>query len=303
MEPVVIGQEVAIPPSFSEEISAPEYKGRRLISHSEVDGFNQCERKHHYAHEVKLEPKKRGAALGKGSAGHLFLETFLQAIKDGVSQADAIEKALNKTAGEQFAADILPIVMYWAQEVWPTLGWKIIAVEYEFEPIGVAEGLAFPGKIDLIAEVYDKQIGQWVVMVIDHKFLYDPYEQEVFDLLPQIPKYIGVLRTKGIPVKAGMFNVLRTRDLKNPRDRYKQFIVRPNNQIIKQHMIEQVEGMKRIKANSENPNFVPMRTVNKINCTNCGFRELCLRDARGEDTQLLLRAEFQTNTYGYKEKE
>lgn len=285
------------------EEKKPEWQGRRLISHSEVDGFLQCERKHAFAHEEKLQPKKRGAALAKGSAGHLFLEVFLQSIKDGYTNTDAIQNALQKVAGEPNAADIIPLVMYWAKEVWPTLNWKIIAVEHEFSPVPVSTSLAMPGKIDLIAEVWNEETRQWEITVIDHKFLYDPYPTPVFNMLPQIPKYIGIMRSQGIKVKAGMFNVMRTRKLNNPLDAYVQVKVHPSNAQIRQQMIEHVTVMKQIEENSKNPEYIPLRTTNKMNCGHCGFIDLCQARLEGRDTSLLEKIDFEKNTYGYTDKE
>lgn len=279
----------------------PLYKGRRLISHSESDAYGQCEQKHSFAHEEKLQPKKRGSALARGSAGHLYLETFLQATKDGMPNEAARKKALHKVAAEPNAAEIIPLVTYWAENIWPTLGWRIIEVEYEFEPVGVSNTLAIPGKIDLIAEVWNATANEWQIMVIDHKFLYDPYPVPVFDLLPQIPKYIGILRSKGMKVKGGIFNVMRTRKLNNPNEAYKLFPVYPTNAQIKRYIVEQVTNMNQIEANAANPEYIPVRTVNKMNCANCGFLDLCLARAQGRDTKLLEKIDFEPNTYGYTE--
>lgn len=279
------------------------WQGRRLISHSEVDGYLQCERKHAFAHEEKLQPKKRGAALAKGSAGHLFLEVFLQSIKDGMSNNDAIQNGLQKVAGEPNAADIIPLVVFWAKEVFPTLGWKIIAVEHEFTPTPVSKTLAIPGKIDLIAEVYNKETNEWEILIIDHKFLYDPYPIPVFNMLPQIPKYVGIMRSQGMKVKGGMFNVMRTRKLNNPMDAYVQVPVRPTNAQIRQQMIEHVTVMRQIEDNAADPDYIPLRTTNKMNCGHCGFIDLCQARLEGRDTKLLEQIDFEKNTYGYTEKE
>lgn len=273
-------------------------QGARHISHSEADAFNQCEMKHYFAHREKLEPVTQSKNLAIGNAGHKYLETFLQAIKDGKSQGEAEEQALRAAMLMPFGGDAIKLALPWAQSIWPTLGWKIVAVEYEFEPLKVGPDLFFPGKVDLIAEVFNQRTREWEMLVVDHKFLYDLYTPQVTDILPQLPKYMGALKFRKFPIKGIMYNFLRTRVVKDPTTMYEQRIIYPTAERIKTSMSEQIETMKVIQSNPK-----PVRTSNKMNCGNCGFNELCAKRLNGEDTRLFEKVHFQPNTYGYKAKE
>lgn len=261
---------------------------RKLISHSEVDTLNQCEYKHHYAHVLKLESKSHSANLALGNTGHAFMQVFLQSIKDGLTTEEAKQKATTHILSMDRAAKALEMCYRWIENIWPTLDWKIVAVEVEYR-VAVTDTLVYPFKADVLVETEGK------LAVVDHKFLYDLYPQEVIDLLPQLPRYIAGLRSHDIPVAFGIYNMFRTRetkiDLNVVRNTY------PNNHRVLQSFKEQLEGMKRIERGIA----FPLRTANKINCANCQFAQLCKGDLDGEDTSLLKEMFFQENSYGYKD--
>ena len=56
-----------------------------VISHSEVDLFNTCERKHYYTWGENIEPKVKGAALSTGTLGHLIFQKIWERRQQGVS--------------------------------------------------------------------------------------------------------------------------------------------------------------------------------------------------------------------------
>jgi predicted RecB family nuclease len=142
-------------------------------------------------------------------------------------------------------------------------------------------------KMDLLVQLNGE------LVLVDHKFLYDPYSREVIDILPQMPLYIGALRSHGINVKYGLYNIIRTRNTKI--DLYTTEVLKPSPTRVKQAMAEQIETMKRIEQG------VPfrVRTANKMNCGNCQFNSLCATELRGEDTTLLRTHYFKPNEYGY----
>ena len=261
---------------------------RRLISHSEVDTLCQCEYKHKYAHVDKLESKSHSANLALGNTGHHFMQHFLQSIKDGKTTEQAEHIATNATIGMDRANDAMALTYKWIREVWPTLDWKIIAVEVEYR-VAVTDTLVYPFKADVIVETQGK------IAVVDHKFLYDPYPAEVIELLPQLPRYIAGLRSHGIAVDFGIYNMFRTR--KTQIDVLKQTPTVPSNSRVIQSFKEQIEGMKRIERGIP----FPMRTATKINCANCQFADLCRAELNGEDTELMREQFFQPNTYGYED--
>lgn len=265
---------------------------RRLISHSEVDTLNQCEYKHYYAHELKLEALSHSDNLALGNTGHAFMQVFLQAIKDGDTDDQAKQKATHAILSLPRAARALEICYDWIRLIWPKLDWRIVKVEVEYR-VSVTDTLVYPFKSDVLVETEGK------LAIVDHKFIYDFYPREVIDILPQIPKYIGGMRNQGIAVDFGIYNMMRTRVVTDEEKKFSMIPTYPSNTRIIQSMREQIEGMDRIEKG------IPfrLRTATKVNCANCQFRELCAADLNGEDTKLMKEVFFKPNTYGYKDIE
>jgi len=273
-----------------------------LISHSEVEAFSQCEKKHEYAHIQKIQPKKSSLALDRGNAGHLMFEVFFKSLKEGLPTAEAKQLALMNPELMQLypmvaVGEALGWVSFWIDNIWPTLGWKVVAVEQKYE-IQVGEGLKYPFKFDLLIEYKGE------LVLVDHKFTYDAYSEDVCRILPQMPRYAGAMRKLGINVRSGIYNFIRTRPLKNPMDRYKQEPVKFGDTRVMNSIKELVQEMKTIKELEETPierRRLSIRTANKMNCDHCGFKELCARELEGKDTTILRKLEFEENSYGYVE--
>jgi CRISPR/Cas system-associated exonuclease Cas4 (RecB family) len=274
-----------------------------LISHSEVEAFSQCEKKHEYAHIQKIQPKKSSLALDRGNAGHLMFEVFFKSLKEGMPTEEAKRLALMNPELMRLypmvaVGEAMGWVTYWIDNVWPTLGWKVVAVEQKYE-IQVGEGLKYPFKFDLLVEFKGE------LVLVDHKFTYDAYSEDVCRLLPQMPRYAGAMRKLGIDVRYGIYNFIRTRSLKDPAARFHQQPVKFGDTRIKNSIMELVQEMKAIKQLEDTPvasRRLSIRTANKMNCDHCGFKELCARELEGQDTTILRKLEFEDNSYGYTEE-
>jgi hypothetical protein len=267
---------------------------RQLISHSEVDSFVQCERKHAYAHIQKLQPKARSEGISRGNAGHKVLEVWAKALIEGDDSETALVKGLQQAASMPFAVQGMALATEWVRDIFPGLGWKIVAVEVQYR-VQFTETLVFPFKFDLLIECNGE------LWVVDHKFLYDFYTQQMINIFPQTPKYIFGLRKHGINVVGAKYNMLRTRKVNKVEDRFCIRETRPNEFRIKDAITEQMLNMRKIEANEANPQYRPMRSANKMNCGHCGFADLCEMEARGEPTQLLREAFYEPNEYGYED--
>lgn len=201
------------------------------VSHSEVEGYLLCRRKHYYGYTLSLRRVRESMSLSMGSLGHGMLEAFYahilantalddQANKDVWS--NAVGKALTfyqqevKDGFEQpdNRANIHDLfITYIEHEPLIKSGWQILAVEkrfsLEYDP---NNQLRYPFVVDLIARDPHGKI-----VVVDHKFVYDFYSYEDTQLQPQIPKYIGALRALGFKVDYGVYNMLRTRKVSGPK--------------------------------------------------------------------------------------
>ena len=272
---------------------------RSLISHSEADAFAQCEKKHEYAHIQKLQPKTSSLALNRGTAGHAMLEKFFEGIKAGESAETAkmtalINNELLTGMDMQAVTEAMLLVKPWIEKIWPTLGWKIVAIEEEFR-IPVNEEIVYPFKVDLIIQ----HRGEY--KIVDHKFTYDKYDEGLLNLLPQVPRYAGALQKLGTPIVSGIYNIFKTRKLNDPMDKYVQQEINFNAKRVENSLKELVLTMKEIHSR-KTLGIEGIRTANKMNCGHCGFAMLCAAELAGEDTTMMREVDFEPNAYGYSEE-
>lgn len=291
---------------------------KRIISQSEVDAFLSCKRKHYYAHGEKITPIQSSAALNRGTIGHDALDAYFTARKEGRPHEDCAQAGMDRlnshfsTENVKALTELTPILTYWfeyaAQEL--TGYWEILEVEKEYRlevPGGQVNGetLIFPFKIDLL--VKDKHSGK--VFAVDNKFLQDFYSNDLISVLPQLAKYVGALRMLGIPVKDGVYNMLRTRPMKSGslNDKARVIYTGMNDAKIRGYLREQFSAMRQIKHLKDLDSDTwrdkyALRTANQFNCRACPFLDICtidLTEAHGRD--LHVRSFYKHNDYGYEE--
>lgn len=261
--------------------------------------LGQCEKKHYYAFQRKLQPKSGSIALQRGNAGHAMFEAFLTAKREGYS--DDAAKNLALIAPKSTEYDLLPrgeaagYVSYWIDNIWPTLGWEVVEVEKEFR-VPVNDEITYPFKTDAIIR---KKGGLYIV---DHKFTYDCYSENVVGIIPQLPRYMAGLIKLGIPIKGGIYNFVRTRKLNDPAARFAQIDVPISQPRLNETVRELMLGFEKVLKARE-PDFNAVRTANKMNCDNCGFYALCVAELNEKPTRLLEKVQYEPNTYGYSEEE
>jgi hypothetical protein len=285
------------------------------VSHSEVDSYLLCRRKHYYGYSLSLERVSTSHSLATGTAGHRILETFYKTL---LSAGETADKQLNAwdqaitTAQQEYETIVsegyedapnralLHDILfnddwgYFANEYMTRAGWTIMAVEAEFSLVyDEDKQSSYPFVVDMI--VKDTE-GRFVV--IDHKFVYDFYTPEQTDLQPQIPKYIGALRAMNYEIGYGAYNMLRTRKLKTPDSGSMNYfmILKPNTERVLNTFMEQLGVAAEIQALKELPiedqSKRAYRTANKMVCQSCSFRDICSTELIGGNTQLMLKTEY-----------
>jgi len=285
------------------------------VSHSEVDSYLLCRRKHYYGYGLSLERISTSQSLATGTAGHRILEAFyahLLSLSDtAAGQLENFDLALERAYSvyrevmDEGYTDANNRAMlhdilfheewgYFANEFMVKNGWRVLAVEAEFSLIYDTDTQSsYPFVVDML--VQDPE-GRYVV--IDHKFVYDFYTPEQTDLQPQIPKYIGALRAMGHEVAYGAYNMLRTRKLKTPAaDSMNYFmILKPNTDRVLNTFMEQlgvaaeIQALKELSIDEQNKRAY--RTANKMVCQSCSFRDICSTELIGGNTELMLRTEY-----------
>lgn len=300
-----------------------------IISHSEVDTFLLCKQRHYYAFGDKLddtveksglEPKEFSDALYRGIAGHKGLEHFYKTIEADGTIAEALKACVEGVQAFAMEANpkydiltdlsvrILPNYVTQVAKDMLDAGWKVKAVEHTYRlEVPTALGImVYPFTPDLIMRSPEKQN-----VVIDHKFLYNFYNQSEIDLLPQIPKYMAALKGLGLPIHYGMYNMLRWRPVKDPSKEanFRQKPFEPTPERLRHAFLLQVRGMERIaklKAGTldEWANEVDLERVqNGMICKSCSFKRLCATEMSGGDATLMRKLDFTVNSYGYSEAE
>jgi CRISPR/Cas system-associated exonuclease Cas4 (RecB family) len=282
---------------------------KTIISHSEVDQFLNCERKHYYGFGKKLQPKVFGKALRRGSMGHAVLEVYYKAIQSGLNYDQAADNALGKFGDFisqpgydlELLADLQELLIRYFDYA-PTLDEndEILYVENEFR-LPISTQVEYPYRPDLI--VKDRSTGK--IKVIDHKFLYNFYTMDDMKISPQLTKYVAALRGNGVLAKEGWYNMLRWRKVKDksPEASFRREYVPINNARISITFREQIAATEQIaeykKMYLDVWEMHVLRTASAWNCKNCPFLSLCTADLSGIDSAMIEKYDYEPNTYGY----
>lgn len=295
-----------------------------IISHSEVDQFLTCERKHYYAfgkvipgqEDTGLESKHLSDGLYRGTLGHAALEAYYSALSNGHTVAVAkydsdvvlnTELISNPEKAELIMSLMIVLNAYYAYyELEDTTEWEYVAVEEEFRHDVAGHDIIFPFKPDLVRRHRKTQ----QVQVVDHKFLQRLYGPSIIGIQPQLAKYVGSLRLMGYDVKDGVYNlishsVLKTKPYVADNTTMRRVPLKLTNQRVARSISEQnaaVLQIAELKADPDTWEHKVLRTANSFNCQNCPFLDLCVADLNGEDTTVMLRHEFAPNSYGYDKK-
>lgn len=300
----------------------------RIISHSEVDQFLTCERKHYYAFGISngrgstgLESKNISRGLYIGNLGHRALQVYYEALMAAGSNAIPTDADIDKAATEALVVVTSrinedPEHTEWCLNLYAILSayfpyyreedqkdWQYMAVETMFQ-YDVDKDISFPFTPDLIKR--HRRTGR--VIVVDHKFLANLYTPREIGIQPQIPKYIGTLRNLGYRVDDGEYNLISTRVLKTKpyeatNETMRRVLVKATKERIDRSLKEQYEIIKRIAFYKEAPGNMwkqaAMRSANSWNCKNCPFLDLCTAELNEQDVSVMLKYDFIPNSYGY----
>lgn len=165
---------------------------KTTVSHSELEAFTLCERRHYYQYGLRLGSIAPSIALTRGNFGHAALEQlFNYRMENPNDIAGSYTHAINWIA-EQFTND-MSVLEYSNDVVKAILGFQNKGGLEAFEPLAVelrleapiADNIDMSLIIDLVVRDADGKIG-----VIDHKFLSRAYYGDQTTYMPQLPRYI-----------------------------------------------------------------------------------------------------------------
>jgi len=264
-------------------------------SHSEIETWVECERKHFYRYGKRLESKEDNETMARGNIIHEVLSEYYLQRKLGADHVEAATHALPYlgTALDRYdlydaekMRGVCLTLLYWYWETYANDSWKILEVEVDYK-VQLTSEFTLPVKIDLIVEDPFDGIG-----LIDHKVCYDFFNVDKVDMSPQLPRYMAVALELGIKPNFLMYNQLRWRNTKDnladPRERFQRTPVPVTTEkvvtIMREHMIsaERISQLRSSGAEQWEQSIVRSPSA----CQYCNFKELCDADLNNRDAQL-----------------
>lgn len=281
-----------------------------IISNSEVETFQKCQRKHWYAYGLNLTPREKSLPLRSGILGHSVLEKYYRAKRAELSHDECVQDGLSVLSAYMLHpdVDVYSIVLKRFLEY---------AEHYKNEPFRVLDvegtyttpldnGIEYALTLDLLVEYTS---GEWKgkQVLIDHKWTSDFWSANAVDMLPQIPKYLHTLRKLGSTADFGIINQIRYRKMKDGYTSDKIFrrsIVTPTPERIANIVRIQEKVTSIIRQRKLFPDLwesEAVQTIYRQQCDNCFFTIPCQIELDGRDPKPTLDAMFEQNTYGYDE--
>jgi len=293
--------------STSEVVNVPE---SRKISNSEVSTWLVCQRRYYYDFDLNLQPNNFTETINRGLLGHEVLAVYYKELQRGRDHDTAVDTARKFLGSFMHGGTYdLSIVLevdrilqgYWAYRQGDP-NWRILHVEDQFD-LFFTEEFEFSMRLDLL--VQDMTTGE--VILVDHKFVYDFWNQSDLALNPQLPKYIGALRVKGFKVDRAILNQLRYRKLKEstPDRLFVRENYTPSNnkvvRIVREQIIASQEIVRWRQLPIEERGDRAKRILNKTVCRSCPAKLLCEQELDGSPLDYLIATEYKSRTYGYNE--
>jgi hypothetical protein len=270
-----------------------------------------------YAHHpsYNLEPRTLGEALTRGVVGHAALEIYYKAIYDGKSHEDSVELVngyiIRNGLREMKMGDSKKALMisslgvvlkdYFEEAKWVLDTYDILGVENVVTaPLPGAPDIEFAGRIDLTLAVASG-VNKGEVIPWDHKFSYNFWPEMSIKLNAQISNYVWALREMGFRSRKGIISMLRYRE--NAVESFKQEEVPTVSTMRDTFIKNHVEAAKVIVDLKHKPKVGlkegVTRSTSKFNCEYCPFANLCYTEACGLDSELMVKASYRPNSYGY----
>ncbi len=279
-----------------------------IISNSEVEAYQKCERLHWFAYGLNLTPTEHSMPIKCGIMGHAVLEAYYRSRMNLQSHDECIQAGLAVIAdymvrhGEYYSARIIPIVtnrfLQYAK-LYEHEPWEILDVEGVYI-IPLANGIEYALTLDLLIKWTSGEY-KGLQSVVDHKWVYNFWTADEVHMMAQIPKYLWGLQRLGSQASFGIVNQIRYRDMKGePDDLFKRSRIEPTQKRLENIANIQRRAAQRIveaKGSTWESEAIP--SISKQNCRNCFFRLPCSIEIDGRDPTLTLAVNYIRNTYGY----
>lgn len=272
-------------------------------SHSEVEAYLNCQRKHYYMYQLRLQAVKSSDTLARGNVGHEILSIYYQQRAAGNNHDDSAEAALAAmtTVTSQYN-------VYDPDKLWDDLEWMLVhyfdcyandrftVIETEvLHEVQITDDYIMPIKVDLVLDIPGRGI-----VARDWKFTYDFYTVDKVDLNPQLPKYFAALRELGINVDELEYDQIRYRVTKANQANWQERFMRTPVPITADRVVRTMEEQFRAARRIAHLKELPLEEVehralrNSWACVGCPFTDLCVSDLNGgHDSNLIAETFFE----------
>jgi hypothetical protein len=278
----------------------------KKYSHSEVESYLQCERRHFYSYGHEIQGIYTSEALERGIMIHAALATYYEELKGGATKAVAEAKGYQTLAqlgndsqaydGVKLLAQCADLLIayfnhYRDEDI------EVLAVETEYL-VPITDDYSLQVRIDLICRVAGR------VIVRDHKVIYDFYNAKKTDLQSQLPKYLAGLWSMQESPKIDLleYNEIRHRTTEenkhDPSLRFRHTEVPITRQRVLTTLTEQLQVAKRIASLRAKGLDEWGKTVvrNSSACGNCPFTNICTAELNGEDIEMIKKYDYRPKT-------
>lgn len=285
-----------------------------LISGSQLDAWNRCQRLYHYAHDRRIAPIETSWPLALGRAGHSVLAAYYSTLQLGATHAEAVEEAEGNAAwrAEVLGQDqkalgyVMPRVRsYLAAYLADASRWQVLEVEREYRV--ERAGWTYIMTIDLV--VAPSAGGQLVA--VDHRFLMSFYTVAMARHDPQLPRYaLAIEQATGSPVPTAVRNMISTHPnamtSANQAARTKRVPVDLTPRRLEIVNIATERTAQEILAWRQLPMSSRAQLARRTeipgdrypSCQTCEFFTLCTAEGWGEDATDLEAREYGPSDYG-----
>lgn len=295
---------------FSTAMSAQNV---RVVSNSEVQTWNTCQRSYYYQYSMGLTPAAKATYFRRGTYGHNYLQKFFETMQNNPLDFDLAKQKAEYTLIVAMQDNMLDVEMIGTlrtvlnryvdrlRERFESGAWRVLSVEEVFE-LPLTNDFSFGFKPDLVLWIQDKG-----VVLVDHKIVYDFWSQAELDLDPQTRKYMAALRANGKQVDGIMMNQIRYRLLKtrlqSDDELFRESFYFPSPVELREIMREQIIASREIlnfrSQSKDIQNATARRVLKKTICEWCPVFDLCYTELRGGFIDTLVEVDYKKNDYAY----
>jgi PD-(D/E)XK nuclease superfamily len=289
------------------------------LSHSEATSLNECSRQHFYAYILNLRAIEVSDPLQYGINGHLMLEVFYTVIKNKGSFAEAalaayekLDKLVEDGEVDESISYILGLHMqkYFMRYKEVVLNeWEILEVEKTLTVKLPNKPYDYGCKLDLIA-LFKAGEHKGKIGIVDHKFLHNFYTPNDLLMMVQLPRYKWAAEQNGYKIDLCMLAQIRYRKFKDYKIadlfRHEPFDdedippARVENSVLEMFKsLDEAWGRRQLeKQDALNE---AKRTLSRLVCKYCDFRNPCNTGLNGKSERLYLISDFKQSDYGYNQ--